>query len=634
MVKTGCTGGRLRCAAAGPGIQSDVMMVATGREEHGVGAVARRDFKAQGVTVKAQRAIQITYREMHVADSGSRIDAHVVSKTLRGSPVRFPRMNTAKIPTPVNEPVLPYAPGSRERSELKQALKDFSGRQIEIPVVIGGKEIRTGKTVDAVMPHCHRHVLAKVHQAGPEEVTAAVKAAREAWRDWSNWTLVDRAAVFLKAADLLATRWRAMLNAATMLGQSKTAFQAEIDAACELTDFWRFNAHYAERIHAEQPLSPPGGAIWNALEYRGLEGFVYAITPFNFTAIGGNLPTSPALMGCTVVWKPAATASYSNYLVLRLLQEAGLPPGVVNFVPGPATVISERLLADRHLGGIHFTGSTEVFQMLWKQVATNLTGYADYPRLVGETGGKDFILAHASADVEALATGIVRGAFEYQGQKCSAASRAYVPESLWPQLRARVLGLLEDVRVGDPADFRNFMGAVIDRKAFDKIKQYIEQAKRDSKVEVLFGGECDDSDGYFVHPTLIQVEDPMYRTMCEEIFGPVLSLHVYPDKQWKETLAIVDRTSPYALTGAVFAQDRAAMAEADAALRYAAGNFYKNDKPTGAVVGQQPFGGGRASGTNDKAGSMLNLIRWTSARTIKENFVPPRDPWYPFMAEA
>jgi 1-pyrroline-5-carboxylate dehydrogenase len=543
-------------------------------------------------------------------------------------------MNTAKIPAPVNEPVLPYAPSSRERTELKQALKDLSGHQMEIPVVIGGKEIRTGKTVDAVMPHCHRHVLAKVHQAGPEEVTAAVKAAREAWRDWSAWSLADRAAVFLKAADLLATRWRAMLNAATMLGQSKTAFQAEIDAACELIDFWRFNAHYAERIHAEQPLSPPGGAIWNAMEYRGLEGFVYAITPFNFTAIGGNLSTSPALMGCTVVWKPAATACYSNYLVLRLLQEAGLPPGVVNFVPGPATVISERLVADRHLGGIHFTGSTEVFQMLWKQVATNLTGYADYPRLVGETGGKDFILAHASADVDALATGIVRGAYEYQGQKCSAASRTYVPESLWPKLRERVLGLLAEARVGDPADFRNFMGAVIDRKAFDKIKQYIEQAKRDPKVKILFGGECDDSDGYFVHPTLIEVEDPMYRTMCEEIFGPVLSLYVYPDKQWKETLGLVDRTSPYALTGAVFAQDRAALAEADAALRYAAGNFYKNDKPTGAVVGQQPFGGGRSSGTNDKAGSMLNLIRWTSARTVKENFVPPRDPWYPFMAEA
>jgi 1-pyrroline-5-carboxylate dehydrogenase len=543
-------------------------------------------------------------------------------------------MSAAKIPTPVNEPVLPYAPGSRERGELKQALKDLSGRQIEIPVVIGGKEIRTGKTVDTVMPHCHRHVLAKVHQAGPEEVAGAVKAAREAWRDWSNWSLVDRAAVFLKAADLLATRRRAMVNAATMLGQSKTAFQAEIDAACELIDFWRFNVHYAERIHAEQPLSPPGGAVWNALEYRGLEGFVYAITPFNFTAIGGNLSTAPAMMGCTVVWKPAATASYSNYLVFRLLEEAGLPPGVINFVPGPASVISERLLADKHLGGIHFTGSTEVFQTLWKQVATNLTGYADYPRLVGETGGKDFILAHASADVDALATGIVRGAFEYQGQKCSAASRAYVPASLWPQLRERVLGLLADVRVGDPADFRNFMGAVIDRKSFDKIKQYIEQAKRDPKAKILFGGECDDSDGYFIHPTVIQVEDPAYRTMCEEIFGPVLSLYVYPDKQWKETLALVDRTSPYALTGGVFAQDRAALAEADAALRYAAGNFYKNDKPTGAVVGQQPFGGGRASGTNDKAGSLLNLIRWTSARAIKENFVPPRDPWYPFMAEA
>ncbi len=543
-------------------------------------------------------------------------------------------MNTAKIPTPVNEPVLAYAPGSRERTELKQSLKDLSGRQIEIPVVIGGKEIRTGKTVDAVMPHCHRHVLAKVHQAGPEEVTAAVKAARDAWRDWSSWSLTDRAAVFLKAADLLATRWRAMLNAATMLGQSKTAFQAEIDAACELIDFWRFNVHYAERIHAEQPLSVAGSGMWNALDYRGLEGFVYAITPFNFTAIGGNLPTAPAMMGCTVVWKPAATASYSNYLVFRLLQEAGLPPGVINFVPGPAAVISERLLADRHLGGIHFTGSTEVFQTLWKQVAGNLTGYADYPRLVGETGGKDFILAHASADVDALATGIVRGAFEYQGQKCSAASRAYVPESLWPKVRERVLGLLAEAKVGDPADFRNFMGAVIDKKSFDKIAGYIEKAKHDAKAKILFGGECDDADGYFVHPTVIQVEDPSYRTMCEEIFGPVLSLYVYPDKQWKETLALVDRTSPYALTGAVFAQDRAALAEADAALRYSAGNFYRNDKPTGAVVGQQPFGGGRASGTNDKAGSLLNLIRWTSARAVKENFVPPRDPWYPFMAEA
>ena len=543
-------------------------------------------------------------------------------------------MTAAKIPTPTNEPVLGYAPGSRERGELKAALKDLSGRQIEIPVVIGGKEIRTGKTVDAVMPHCHRHVLAKVHQAAAGEIASAVKAAREAWREWSHWSLADRAAVFLKAGDLLATRWRAMVNAATMLGQSKTAFQAEIDAACELIDFWRFNVHYAEQIHAVQPLSPAGGATWNALDYRALEGFVYAITPFNFTSIGGNLPTAPAIMGCTVVWKPAATAAYSNYLVFRVLQEAGLPPGVINFVPGPATVISEGLLGDRHLGGIHFTGSTEVFQTLWKQVAHNLTSYADYPRLVGETGGKDFILAHASADVDALATGLVRGAYEYQGQKCSAASRAYVPESLWPKVRERVLGILADIQVGDPADFRNFMGAVIDLKAFEKIKQYIDGAKTDPKVKVLFGGECDDSDGYFVHPTLIQVEDPAYRTMCEEIFGPVLSLYVYPDKQWKETLALVDHTSPYALTGAVFAQDRAALAEADAALRYAAGNFYRNDKPTGAVVGQQPFGGARASGTNDKAGSLLNLIRWTSARAVKENFVPPREPWYPFMAEA
>ncbi|HET8713788.1 MAG TPA: L-glutamate gamma-semialdehyde dehydrogenase [Gemmatimonadales bacterium] len=540
-------------------------------------------------------------------------------------------MTSARIPVPVNEPVFGYAPGSRERGELKQALKDLSSRQIEIPVVIGGKEVRTGKTVDAVMPHCYRHVLAKVHQAGPQEIDDAVSAAREAWKEWSTWSLAARAGVFLKAADLLATRWRAMVNGATMLGQSKTAFQAEIDAACELIDFWRFNVHYAEQIHAVQPISSAG--TWNAMEYRGLEGFVYAITPFNFTSIGGNLPTAPAIMGCTVVWKPAATASYSNYLVFKVLEEAGLPPGVINFVPGSATQISERLLSDRHLGGIHFTGSTEVFQTLWQNVSSNLKHYADYPRLVGETGGKDFILAHASADVDVLATALVRGAFEYQGQKCSAASRAYVPESLWPRVKERVLALLAEVRVGDPTDFRNFMGAVIDRKSFDKIKQYIDAARNDPKVKILFGGDCDDADGYFVTPTLLQAEDPHYRTMCEEIFGPVLSVYVYRDKQWRETLELVDRTSPYALTGAVIGQDRAALTEASNALRYAAGNFYLNDKPTGAVVGQQPFGGARASGTNDKAGSLLNLIRWTSARAIKENFVPPRDPWYPFMAE-
>ena len=537
----------------------------------------------------------------------------------------------AKIPTPVNEPVLSYAPGTPERVELKRTLKDLSARVLEIPVVVGGREVRTGKTVDAVMPHCHRHVLAKVHQAGPKEIEGAIAAARAAWREWSAWSLERRAAVFLKAADLLATRHRAIVNAATMLGQSKTAHQAEIDAACELIDFWRFNLHYAEQLYAAQPISSAG--TWNQLEYRPLEGFVYAITPFNFTSIGGNLPTAPAIMGCTVVWKPAATAAYSNYHLLKLLEEAGLPPGVVNFVPGPAADVSARVLADRHFGGIHFTGSTEVFQGLWRQVAGHLGEYADYPRLVGETGGKDFILAHASADVDALAAAIVRGAYEYQGQKCSAASRAYVPDTLWPRVKERVLDMLGGVRVGDPADFRSFMGAVIDRKAFEKIKGYVDEAKQARGVSVLFGGGCDDSDGWFVQPTLLQVDDPGYRTMCEEIFGPVLTVYAYPEKQWRATLQLVDRTSPYALTGAVFAQDRAAVGEALVALRYAAGNFYVNDKPTGAVVGQQPFGGARASGTNDKAGSFLNLIRWVSARAIKENFVPPRDYTYPFMAE-
>ncbi|PYP36790.1 MAG: 1-pyrroline-5-carboxylate dehydrogenase [Gemmatimonadetes bacterium] len=537
-----------------------------------------------------------------------------------------------KIPTPVNEPVLGYAPGSPERVELKRTLKDMSSRQLEIPLVIGGKEVRTGRTVDVVMPHCHRHVLAKAHQAGPAEVEAAIAAAREAWHDWSGWAFERRAAVFLKAADLLATRYRPLVNGATMLGQSKTAHQAEIDAACELIDFFRFNVQYAERIYAEQPLSVAG--VWNYLDYRPLEGFVYAITPFNFTSIGGNLPTAPAIMGNTVVWKPAGTAALSNYFIMRLLAEAGLPPGVINFVPGPSVQVSERLLADRAFAGIHFTGSTEVFQTLWKQASANLTSYATYPRLVGETGGKDFILAHASADADVLATGMLRGAFEYQGQKCSAASRAYVPDTLWPAVRERLLAMLAEVKVGDPADFRNFMGAVIDRKAFDKIRGYIDAAKRASGVKVLYGGGADDTDGYFIEPTVLEVQDPAYRTMCEEIFGPVLTVHAYPATHWVETLRLVDQTSPYALTGAVFAQDRGAVAQAQEALRYAAGNFYVNDKPTGAVVGQQPFGGARASGTNDKAGSLLNLVRWASPRAVKENFIPPRSFGYPFMAEA
>jgi len=537
-----------------------------------------------------------------------------------------------KIPTPVNEPVLSYAPGTPERATLKQALAELGGQTMEIPLIIGGKEVRTGKTIPVVAPHRHRQVLATVHQAGPAEVQGAIRAARDAWQDWSRWSLADRSAVFLKAADLLATRRRAFANAATMLGQSKTAHQAEIDAACELIDFFRYNTHYAERIVAEQPLSP--GQTWNRLDHRPLEGFIYAITPFNFTSIGGNLPTAPAIMGNTVVWKPAATAALSNYAIMRILLEAGLPPGVINFLPGPSGQISDLLLADRHLGGIHFTGSTEVFQMLWKRVSDNLPAYADYPRLVGETGGKDFVLAHASADPDALAAGLVRGAFEYQGQKCSAASRAYVPDNLWPGVRDRIGGMLAGMKMGDPADFRNFVGAVIDRKAYDKIKGYIDGARKSPGAQVLFGGECDDREGYFIRPTVIQAEDPKYQTMCDEIFGPVLTLHVYPAAKWKETLALVDGTSPYALTGAVFAQDRAAVREAETALRYAAGNFYINDKPTGAVVGQQPFGGARASGTNDKAGSILNLVRWVSPRAIKENFVPPADYPYPFMAEA
>ncbi len=538
---------------------------------------------------------------------------------------------TPRIPPPVNEPVLSYAPGAAERVELKRALKDLSARQIEIPLIVGGEEVRTGTTVEAVMPHCHRHVLARVHQAAPREVQAAIAAAREARRDWSTWSLERRAAVFLKAADLLATRYRPIVNAATMLGQSKTAHQAEIDAACELIDFFRFNVQFAERLYAEQPISASGS--WNYLDYRPLEGFVYAITPFNFTSIGGNLPTSPAIMGNTVVWKPASASVLSNYFIMKLLEEAGLPPGVINFVPGPATRVSETLLADRTLAGIHFTGSTEVFQALWKRVGENLAGYAGYPRLVGEAGGKDFIIAHASADVDALAAAIVRGAYEYQGQKCSAASRAYVPGALWPRVRQRVLDMLAEVKMGDPVDFRNFMGAVIDRKAFDKIKSYIEAAKQAPGVQVVFGGRCDDTDGYFVEPTLLETTDPAYRTMCDEIFGPVLSVYPYPEARWKETLALVDETSPYALTGAVFAQDRQAVDEAQRALRYAAGNFYVNDKPTGAVVGQQPFGGGRTSGTNDKAGSLLNLIRWVSPRAVKESFIPPKSFTYPFMAE-
>jgi len=536
---------------------------------------------------------------------------------------------TSNIPAPRNEPVLSYAPGTPPRDTLKQALASVGGEEADIPVVAGGEELRSGRTQNVVVPHRHRHVLARVHQADGDAIRKAIAAAVEAQREWASWRFEDRAAVFLKAADLLAGSWRARVNAATMLGQSKTAFQAEIDSACELIDFLRFNVHFADRLYHEQPESSPG--MWNRLDHRPLEGFVYAITPFNFTAIGGNLPTAPALLGNTVVWKPAASATLSNWFVFDLLREAGLPPGVINFLPGPAADISNAVLSDPNLAGIHFTGSTPVFQSLWRTVGENLPRYRSYPRLVGETGGKDFVLAHPSADAEALSVALVRGAFEYQGQKCSAASRAYVPKSLWPRVRDRMKEMMGTIRMGDVQDFRNFMGAVIDQKAFTKISSYLDSARRDAGVTVVAGGGADDSEGWFIEPTLIQVEDPGYRLMCDEIFGPVLTVYAYPDRDWSDTLALVDATSPYALTGAVFAQDRTAVVEAMAALRNAAGNFYVNDKPTGAVVGQQPFGGGRASGTNDKAGSILNLMRWISPRSIKETFDPPKDYRYPFM---
>ena len=539
---------------------------------------------------------------------------------------------TPNIPRPHNEPVLSYAPGTAERTALKAALTTVGSERPDIPAVVGGREIRSGTTQNVVSPHCHARVLATLHQADGGTIDAAVRSAVDAQRDWAHWRFEDRASVFLKAADLLATTWRQRLNAATMLGQSKTAFQAEIDSACELIDFLRFNVHFAERLYHEQPESGPGA--WNRMDHRPLEGFVYAITPFNFTAIGGNLPTAPVLMGNTVVWKPANTAALSNWHFYQLLEQAGLPPGVINFVPGDPIEVSRRLLASPDLAGIHFTGSTPVFRTLWKTVADNLDRYRGYPRIVGETGGKDFILAHPSADVEALAVAMVRGAYEYQGQKCSAASRAYVPDSLWPAVRDRAVAMIEDIRMGDVADFRNFMGAVIDDRAFRRIRDHLERARSDAGVKIVAGGGADDSVGYFVQPTLLQVDDPGYRLMCEEIFGPVLTVHVYPAGRWSETLALVDRTGPYALTGAVFSQDRAALIEADRALRQAAGNFYVNDKPTGAVVGQQPFGGARASGTNDKAGSILNLLRWVSPRSIKETLVPPKDYRYPFMAEA
>ncbi len=534
---------------------------------------------------------------------------------------------TRRVLLPLNEAVRSYAPGSPERAELKSRLASMANERIDIPVIIGGREIRTGNTAQATMPHDHRHVLADYHKAGPELVGMAIAAASAARLEWANWPWEDRAAVLLKAAELLATTWRATINAATMLGQSKTAYQAEIDSACELIDFWRFNPYFAQQLYDQQPQST--NAMWNQMDYRALEGFVYAVTPFNFTAIGGNLPTSPALMGNVVIWKPASSAMLSAYYVMKLLEEAGMPPGVVNFVPGDAGPISDALLSHEDLAGVHFTGSTGVFNSMWKTIGTNMSRYKSYPRIVGETGGKDFIVAHPSADVDALAVAVVRGAYEYQGQKCSAASRIYVPESMWPRLKDRLVALIAELKVGDVRDFRNFMGAVIDRRSFDKIGGYLADAKQNARI--IAGGIARGDDGHFIEPTLIETRDPGYRLLCEEIFGPVLTAYVYPDDKFDETLQIVDRTSPYALTGAIFSNDRKAIKQASIALRNAAGNFYINDKPTGAVVGQQPFGGARGSGTNDKAGSILNLVRWASPRAVKETYSPPKDYRYPFM---
>jgi 1-pyrroline-5-carboxylate dehydrogenase len=535
------------------------------------------------------------------------------------------------VPTPVNEPVLDYAPGSAERAQVQQRLAELAKEPHELPMTIGGEQrMGGGRVLEVVQPHARHEVLGTLGNATRDDARAAVDAAKAAAPGWRAVPFDERAAVLLKAAELLAGPWRQTLNAATMLGQSKTVYQAEIDSACELIDFWRFNVHFAARLLAEQPeRNSPG--VWNRLDHRPLEGFVYAITPFNFTAIAGNLPTAPALMGNTVVWKPSPTQQLAAHYTMRLLEAAGLPPGVINLVTGDGLDVSEVALADPDLAGIHFTGSTATFQHLWTQVGTNISGYRSYPRIVGETGGKDFVLAHPSADPDVLRTALVRGAFEYQGQKCSAASRAFVPESLWRRISDDLVSITDALPVGPVTDFTNFMGAVIDERAFAKHKAAIDRAHATDSIEVAAGGTYDDSEGWFVRPTVLvgsDVDDEIFRT---EYFGPVLSVHVYPDGEFDQALRHVESGSPYALTGSVIAQDREVIARARDELRFAAGNFYVNDKPTGAVVGQQPFGGGRASGTNDKAGAMQNLQRWTSTRSIKETLVPATDHRYPHM---
>lgn len=539
---------------------------------------------------------------------------------------------TVRVPTPVNEPVKSYAPGSPERAEIKDALKRASAEKLDIPVLIGGKEVRTGKVAQAFSPHLHQHVTADVHQASAPQIEQACAAAMAAKKDWAETPFHQRASIFLRAAELLATKYRPVLNAATMLGQSKTVYQAEIDSACEAIDFLRFNVDFAQRLMEQQPISSPG--VWNQTDYRPLDGFVFAVAPFNFTAIALNLCTAPALMGNTVVMKPAQTAVLSSWRIMQLLKEAGLPDGVINFVPAAGSAIGPVVLAHPDLGGVHFTGSTNTFNGMWKSVADNISKYKQYPRLVGETGGKDFIFVHPSAedDLDAVATAIVRGGYEYQGQKCSACSRVYVPASMWKKLEGRLVGMIEELKMGDVADFRNFVGAVIDEKSYANTVSYLELAKSGSDAKVLAGGTADKKEGWFVRPTLVRCLAPRHRIMVEEIFAPVVGVYVYEDSQYVETLRECDQSAAYALTGSIFARDRKAIGLATTELRHAAGNFYINDKCTGAVVGQQPFGGSRASGTNDKAGSMLNLMRWTSPRTIKETFVPPTSVGYPFMA--
>ncbi|MEW6468734.1 MAG: L-glutamate gamma-semialdehyde dehydrogenase [Bacteroidota bacterium] len=534
-----------------------------------------------------------------------------------------------KVPVPLNEPVKSYAPGSPERKELQAALKELRSAEIEVPMYIGGKEVTSGNKVRMAPPHDHKHTLGYFHKSDKKHVKMAIQAALSAKRKWESLSWEHRASIFLKAAELIAGPYRARLNAATMLGQSKNAFQAEIDSACEIIDFLRFNVHYMSEIYAEQPHSGPG--MWNRLEWRPLEGFIYALTPFNFTAIAGNLPSSCAMMGNTVVWKPSNSAVYSAHVLMEVFRKAGVPDGVINLIYPSGPDAADVILSHPDFAGIHFTGSTAVFQNIWKNIGNNIHLYRSYPRIVGETGGKDFILAHPSADTKALATAISRGAFEYQGQKCSAASRAYIPKSLWKEVKDYVLADLKTMKMGGTEDFTNFINAVIDESSFDKLAGYIERAKKDKKAEIIAGANYDKRKGYFIEPTIIQAKDPLYVTMCEELFGPVLTVYVYDDLKFEETLRLVDKTSMYALTGAIFAQDRYALELATKKLVNAAGNFYINDKPTGAVVGQQPFGGARGSGTNDKAGARINLLRWVSPRTIKETFVPPADYRYPFL---